>query len=145
MLLIAELLTPYSDSLPGTPPFIRRIRQQLLAAVGSGVYPAQYKCFLTYAANDLYWPEVYRMILRGDETEHLSLAERRQLLAANPVLAAQHYFDRQRALEEHILRGAALPLGRITEYRRRNDQNQRQSFTRTACWARLTMRTRCQR
>ena len=50
------------------------------------------------------------------------------LVKENPVIVIRHYRDRFNALWDHILDGKAKPLGKITDFWRRDDAQQRGSF-----------------
>ena len=70
------------------------------------------------------------VMMRESETncKPLSQTERDQMLAANPVIAAVHYYERERALWEHIINGEFFPIGKVESYTRRRDGLQRGSF-----------------
>ena len=73
---------------------------------------------------DLYHPELFMMIdpgLSRDDVKKLPMAERRRLVADNPVLAALHYEARSKATFDYLLNGRRKPLGTIIERKRRID------------------------
>jgi len=107
-------LRVYGKSLPGTPFHLLHERTKLLNMVNTGVLDNCFSFLLMYGANDYWWPEVYRMLLGYDPPASLSKQQRLDLLAANPVLATRHCFDRERAFWQHIF-GQAEPLGPITD------------------------------
>jgi len=81
-------------------------------------------CLYTMANADLYHPELFVMInpnLSLDDVKKLPMAERRRLVADNPVLAALHYEARSKATFDCLLNGRRKPLGTIIDRKRRID------------------------
>jgi hypothetical protein len=56
-----------------------------------------------------------------DDVKQLPMAERRRLVAENPVLAAMHYEARSNATFDCLLNGRRKPLGTIIDRKRRID------------------------
>lgn len=108
--------------MQGTIPHIAKERAALLAAIGTG--GARFDIFFTMASADLYHPELFIMInpaLSRDDVMKLPMAERRRMVAENPMLAALHYEARSTATFNHLLNGRRKPLGTIIDRRRRFD------------------------
>ena len=55
---VAERLQVFGKQLPGTPVHMKLERRHAIAVINSGVLQPAYNFFLTYGANDRYWPEI---------------------------------------------------------------------------------------
>ena len=61
---VARRLQVFGKALPGTPVYMNHCRRQAIALINSAELKPRYKYFLTYGANDLYWPEIPEMVGR---------------------------------------------------------------------------------
>jgi hypothetical protein len=118
---LLDSLAPIAKQLPGTAVYMRSARKHLMSMLkaGSDLPVPVPTFFLTLSSADLYWPELLRMIdpsLTDAQLKVIPVAKRKAMLAANPMLASQHFNDRYQALLKHIINGPAHPLGHITDH-----------------------------
>lgn len=59
---VARRLQVFGKALPGTPIYMNNCRRQSIALINSAELTPRYKYFLTYGANDMYWPEIPEMV-----------------------------------------------------------------------------------
>lgn len=113
-------LTAIANRLPGTALHMQRHRMQLMSLLKAPDLPVPTPTFFfTLSSADLYWPELLRMIdpiLDEHAIKTMTSETRRMLLAQNPVLAAQHFHDRYRAVLKYIIKGDAAPFGKVVDH-----------------------------
>jgi hypothetical protein len=117
---------PMFKSAPGLPMYIKTWRAKLFAALAQWRPPTW---FFTAAPADMHWPELFAFITRTSmqEAASLSIQERKQLLHANPVLAARAFWWRWLDFKRIVLDGPATPLGLITQHFTKVEWQQRGS------------------
>jgi hypothetical protein len=114
-------LRPFADSLPGSPLYMAKKRQDALSWIASGV-GTPFGIFLTLGTGAPFWAELFSMM--GLDPATLTRGERERLLRENPLVAVQHFHDRLDAFRRHILNGRAKPFGDIVESLERDDATQ---------------------
>ena len=76
--------------------------------------------FVTFSANDLHWPELYKEIIDLNKltvtVNELSKQDRIKLLTENAIIALEHFMTRWQAFFTHIILGPSKILGQIEDY-----------------------------
>ena len=68
--------------------------------------------FVTFSSADLFWPELFKVLKPGVDPATLSAEERGQLLADNPIAAADFFHRRWTSFYKHVL--CTQPAARTT-------------------------------
>jgi hypothetical protein len=97
----------YMVFMLGTAAYFKQEERNLFALAEDPNYNINQ--FLTLSSSDIHWPELYRMIdsvlvnAEGFFTREVTDVERRKMLAANPVLASIHFYNRLQSYLDTIL------------------------------------------
>jgi hypothetical protein len=91
--------SPFYEQIKGSKPYWIQKRRELMSMVDSLGSPT---FFITLSPADMYWPELFISLGVADPST-LTNEERRKLLNANPVPAAQHFHLRMKAILETII------------------------------------------
>jgi len=133
--MLLSRLTPFSESLKGSPMYMAYERKKLLAMIQSPVVDkfGDWRYFVTFAPAESYDQRLFDVASNytmmnapyGEDERYLlgiptmEKSERNDVLAKHPALSARLFDLKQHALWECVLQGKHQPMGEVVDFWRR--------------------------